>query len=163
MVINLGEQHSVANEFLRSLRDKGIQQDRQRFRRNMERLGEIMAYEISKKMEFQSTSVNTPLGVATISLLVQKPVLVTVLRAGLPYFQGFLSYFDQSDCGFMGAYRQEDSEEIVIHLDYVAAPNVNGREVIIVDPMLATGKSFVMTSSTVVDELCLPFNITFLL
>jgi uracil phosphoribosyltransferase len=144
MVINLGEQHSVANEFLRSLRDKGIQQDRQRFRRNMERLGEIMAYEISKKMEFHSTPVHTPLGVATISLLVQKPVLVTVLRAGLPYFQGFLSYFDQSDCGFIGAYRDEHGkDQITINLEYMATSALKGRELIVIDPMLATGKSFI--------------------
>src|SRR5690349_19956159 len=105
MVFNLGEQPSVANEFLRALRDKELQNDRQRFRRNMERLGEIMAYEISKKMTYRESHINTPLGVAPIASLADKPVLVTVLRAGLPYFQGFLNVFDQADCGFIGAYR----------------------------------------------------------
>ncbi len=144
MVINLGEQHSVANEFLRSLRDKNIQQDRQRFRRNMERLGEIMAYEISKKIEYQSTSVATPLGVSSIALPVSKPVLVTVLRAGLPYFQGFLNYFDQSDCGFIGAYRDEHGkDQIAINLEYLATTTLKDRELIVIDPMLATGKSFI--------------------
>ncbi len=144
MIINLGEQHSVANEYIRSLRDKNIQQDRQRFRRNMERLGEIMAYEISKKMQFQPTPVTTPLGTTMIALPVSKPVLVTVLRAGLPYFQGFLNYFDQSDCGFIGAYRDEHGkDQITINLEYVATSRLHDRELIVIDPMLATGKSFI--------------------
>ena len=102
-----------------------------------------MAYEISKRLNFKDEIIQTPLGKTSIQLLVKHPVLLTVMRAGLPYFDGFLDFFDQSDCGFMGAYRQEGSEEIVIHLDYVATPNVNAREVIVVDPMLATGKSIV--------------------
>jgi uracil phosphoribosyltransferase len=144
MVINLGEQHSVANEFLRELRDKNIQQDRQRFRRNMERLGEIMAYEISKKLKYQPTPVTSPLGVSSIALSVSMPVLVTVLRAGLPYFHGFLNYFDRSDCGFIGAYRDEHGkDQITINLEYVATSPLKDREVIVIDPMLATGKSFI--------------------
>lgn len=144
MVINLGEQPSIANEFLRSIRDKNIQQDRLRFRRNMERLGEIMAYEISRKMEYHLTPVTTPLGVSSIALPVSKPVLVTVLRAGLPYFQGFLNYYDQSDCGFIGAYRDEHgTDQITVNLDYIATSTLNGRELIVIDPMLATGKSFI--------------------
>jgi uracil phosphoribosyltransferase len=148
MVINLGEQHSVANEFLRELRDKSIQQDRQRFRRNMERLGEIMAYEISKKMKYLSTPVATPLGVSSIALPLARPVLITVLRAGLPYFQGFLNYFDRSDCGFIGAYRDErGNDQITINLEYVATSPLKGRELIVIDPMLATGKSFIRAVS----------------
>ena len=102
-----------------------------------------MAYEISKRLNFKEETIETPLGKTTIQLLSQYPVLLTVMRAGLPYFDGFLDFFDRSDCGFMGAYREENSNDIVIHLDYVATPQVNDREVIVVDPMLATGKSFV--------------------
>lgn len=143
-MINLGEQQSIANEFLRSLRDKSIQQDRQRFRRNMERLGEIMAYEISKRMQYQTVPVTTSLGVAAIALPLSKPVLITVLRAGLPYFQGFLNYFDQSDCGFIGAYRDEHGkDQITINLEYLATDTLKDRELIVIDPMLATGKSFI--------------------
>lgn len=144
MIINLGEQHSVANEFLSSLRDKNTQQDRQRFRRNMERLGEIMAYEISKKMTYRVSTVETSLGTASIARPVAKPVLITVLRAGLPYFQGFLNYFDQSDCGFIGAYRDEHGkDQITINLEYLATSLLTDRELIVIDPMLATGKSFI--------------------
>ncbi|HYI77663.1 MAG TPA: uracil phosphoribosyltransferase [Chryseolinea sp.] len=148
MIFNLSAQNTIGNQFIAELRDKNIQRDRARFRKNMKRLGQLMAYEISKKLNFKDGIIETPLGKSSIHLLSKHPVLLTVMRAGLPYFDGFLDFFDQSDCGFMGAYRQEDSEEIVIHLDYVAAPNVNGREVIIVDPMLATGKSFVRSIET---------------
>src|SRR5690348_677571 len=104
MLINLGEHNSVANEFLRELRDTRRQQDRPRFRRSVERLGEIMAYEISKKLRYTKHTVNTPLGESQLSLIESKPILITVMRAGLPYFQGFLNYYDQSDCGFIGAW-----------------------------------------------------------
>jgi len=143
MIFNLSAQNTIGNQFISELRDKDIQLDRARFRKNMKRLGQLMAYEISKRLNFKDEIIQTPLGKTSIQLLVKHPVLLTVMRAGLPYFDGFLDFFDQSDCGFMGAYRQEGSEEIVIHLDYVATPNVNAREVIVVDPMLATGKSIV--------------------
>ena len=143
MIFNLSAQNSIGNQFISELRDKDIQLDRARFRKNMKRLGQLMAYEISKRLNFKDETIQTPLGRTSIQLLSKYPVLLTVMRAGLPYFDGFLDFFDQSDCGFMGAYRQENSNDIVIHLDYVATPNVNDREVIVVDPMLATGKSFV--------------------
>ena len=143
MLFNLSEQNSIANQFLAELRDKGIQNDRQKFRKNIERLGQIMAYEISKRLSYQQTPVETPLGISPINLMVEKPVLITVLRAGLTYFQGFLDFFDQSDCGFIGAYRREGGEEIVINLEYLAAPSIDAREVILIDPMLASGKSFI--------------------
>ena len=143
MIFNLSAQNTIGNQFIAELRDRDIQLDRAKFRKNMKRLGQLMAYEISKRLNFKDEIIQTPLGKTSIQLLSKYPVLLTVMRAGLPYFDGFLDFFDQSDCGFMGAYRQEGSEEIVIHLDYVATPNVNDREVIVVDPMLATGKSFV--------------------
>jgi uracil phosphoribosyltransferase len=142
-LINLGSNNSIANQFLAQVRDKEIQADRMRFRTNMERLGEIMAYEISKKLKYGPRSFETPLKGTMINQLKSQPVLITVLRAGLPYFQGFLNYFDDADAGFIGAYRKENAEEIKINLDYLAAPGLDGREVILVDPMLATGKSFI--------------------
>lgn len=142
-VFVLNQQNSVANHFLAELRDVKIQQDRLRFRTNMTRLGEIMAYEISKMMAYRSVSLQTPLKETVATLLNQSPVLITVLRAGLPYFQGFLNYFDKSDSGFIGAYRKEGEAEITVQLDYLATPSLQNREVILIDPMLATGNSFI--------------------
>ena len=143
MVFNLSKENTVANQFIAQLRDRTIQTDRMKFRKNLERLGQIMAYEISRRLTYHAQEVETPLGRSKTMLLAEEPVLFTVLRAGLPFFQGFLDYFDEADCGFVGAYRKEGGEEIVIQLDYVASPGVTGRDVIIVDPMLATGKSIV--------------------
>lgn len=143
VVFNLCEQDSVANQFIGELRDKTIQQDRMRFRRNIERLGQIMAYEVSKKLAYKRKDILTPLGTAAVEVLNEQPVLITVMRAGLPYFQGFLNYFDRSDCGFIGAYRKEGGDEVMINLEYLATPGLEAREVILIDPMLATGKSFV--------------------
>jgi uracil phosphoribosyltransferase len=139
----IGQQLSVAHQFLNEIRDVTVQQDRLRFRTNLNRLGEIMAYEISKKLTFQPVSIHTSLGVNQSHQFQSNPVIVTVLRAGLPYFQGFMNFFDQADAGFIGAYRKEGGEEITINLEYLATPGLDGREVILVDPMLATGKSFV--------------------
>ena len=151
MVFNLSDSNSVANQFLFELRDQGIQKDRMRFRKNLERLGEIMAYEISKKIEYNTTVVNTSLGTTTMPIVQHLPVLITILRAGLPYQQGFLNYFDQSDCGFIGAYRKEEGE-ISIQLDYAAFPSLNGRSIILIDPMLATGKSLVKALSVLLKK-----------
>lgn len=142
-LINLGDQNSIANQFLAEVRDITIQPDRMRFRKNLERLGEIMAYEISKTLTYQSHSIETPLIRTTAKRLNNLPVLITVLRAGLPYFQGFQNFFDQADAGFIGAYRKEGGEEIKIQLEYMATPDLNNKEVILIDPMLATGKSFI--------------------
>jgi uracil phosphoribosyltransferase len=144
MVFNLSEQNSVANHFLAELRDKSIQQDRMRFRKNLERLGEIMAYEISKTLQYSTQTIETPLGKSRINNLKQQPVLVTILRAGLPYFQGFLNLFDKADAGFVGAFRQEGStEELSIRLNYITSPEIKGKIVILIDPMLATGRSVI--------------------
>jgi uracil phosphoribosyltransferase len=143
MIFNLSAEDTIANQFLMELRHQVTQRDRSRFRKNMKRLGSLMAYEISKKLLYKNESVQTPLANHSLNLLTAYPVLLTVMRAGIPYFDGFLDFFDQSDCGFMGAYRQEGSAEIVIQLDYIATPELNGRAVILIDPMLATGKSIV--------------------
>lgn len=143
MLVILNQQATIANQFLFELRDQSIQQNRDRFRRNMEKLGELMAYEISKKLEYEAKPAQTPLGIAQVSILKQQPVLITVLRAGLPYFDGFRNFFNQTDCGFIGAYRKEGEKEISINLDYLAAPGLGERTVILIDPMLATGKSFI--------------------
>jgi uracil phosphoribosyltransferase len=143
MIFNLSAQNSIANQFLSELRDKNIQSDRSRFRENMRRLGQLMAYEISKKLAFNDKLIDTPLGQSLAQVPVRQPVLLTVMRAGIPYFDGFLDYFNRSECGFVGAYREEGSKEIVIQLEYVATPDIEGEDVIIIDPMLATGKSFI--------------------
>lgn len=114
----------------------------------MKRLGQIMAYEISKKLDFRNEIIATPLGHSSIQVPSTHPVLLTVMRAGIPYFDGFLDFFDRSDCGFIGAYREESTEEIVVHLEYVAAPHIDNRPVILIDPMLATGKSIVRAVQT---------------
>lgn len=142
-VVVLGAENSIATEFLNEIRDKSRQQDRMRFRKNLERMGEIMAYEISKKLAYAPSSIETPLASIESSKLRSQPVIVTVLRAGLAYFQGFLNFFDQAESGFIGAYRKEGGSEITINLDYVATPHLNDRVLIMVDPMLATGKSFI--------------------
>lgn len=141
MLFILNEVNSIANDFLRELRDKNIQQDRMRFRKNLERMGEIMAYEISKKLDYAATEVNTTLGKSIILGLRSQPVLLTILRAGIPFFQGFINFFDKADCGFLGAYRQESQHNLTIKIDYVATIGLEGRTVILVDPMLATGRS----------------------
>jgi uracil phosphoribosyltransferase len=135
--------NSIANDFLRELRDRKIQSDRMRFRKNLERLGEIMAYEVSKKIQYRAESVQTPLGKLQVHILTEQPVIVTVMRAGLPFFQGFINYFDKADCGFIGAYRQESAEHLTIKLEYLATPDLTGRIAILVDPMLATGRSVI--------------------
>ena len=143
MIYNLSEKNSIANQFLLELRDKNLQQDRMRFRKNMERLGEIMAYEISQRLSYKSHEVETPLAKTTIPVFEQQPVLISVLRAGIPYFQGFLNFFDRASSGFIGACRQEGEENITINLDYISSPSLEGQTVILIDPMLATGKSFI--------------------
>lgn len=141
MVFNLSEQNSIANQFLAELRDQDIQRDRMRFRRNMERLGEIMAYEVSKRLLYGTRIVETPLSKTRINVLKQEPLLVTILRAGLPYFQGFINVFDRADAAFVGAYRDEFAHELTVRTEYITTPPLTGREVILIDPMLATGRS----------------------
>ncbi|KAB7727118.1 uracil phosphoribosyltransferase [Rudanella paleaurantiibacter] len=137
--------NSIANQYIAELRDVTIQKDRMRFRRNLERIGELMAYEISKTLAYQNTNVQTPLGTANAPLLLRQPVIATIMRAGLPFHQGFMNYFDQADNAFAGAYRGHvlgtDVNEFEVALDYISSPDLAGRTLIIADPMLATGRS----------------------
>ena len=139
----LNQQLSIANQFLAELRNVSIQQDRLRFRRNLERLGEVMAYEISKEMDYRPTTIQTPLASTTAVLPVSQPIVIPILRAAMPFFQGVINYYDQADCGFIGAYRKEGEGEVEIDFGYMAAPDIDNKEVLLVDPMLATGKSFI--------------------
>lgn len=139
----LNHHNSVANQFLYELRDAGKQLDRMRFRKNLERLGEILAYELSKNLDYTLVTTVTSLGKADIRVLKEQPVMVTILRAGLPFFQGFVNFFDHADSGFIGAYRQEDENHLTIKLGYVATPSLENKVVILIDPMLATGRSVI--------------------
>ena len=141
----LNKTNSIANHFLAELRDADIQQDSMRFRRNMERLGEVFAYEISKKLTFEEFEVQTPLGLANVNMIKNMPVLATILRAGLPLHQGMLNIFDKSESAFISAYRKtKKSGDFIIQMEYVSTPDLEGKTVIISDPMLATGKSMVL-------------------
>ncbi len=145
----LHNQPSVANHFLAEMRDIRIQTDRMRFRKNMERLGEILAYEVSKTLDYQSAAIQTPLATASTQLLVQQPVLVAILRASLPFHQGFLQLFDHAENAFIGAFRgkHHPDETFDIQMDYLACPDLSGKTLVLIDPMLATGKSL-LTSYT---------------
>ncbi len=136
---------SIANHFLAELRDREVQKDGLRFRRNLQRLGEIMAYRISAHLSYTDQPIQTPLAETTGKLLRDFPVLATVLRAGLPFHQGFLNYFDQSPSAFVAAYRVEGTATVTVQVDYLSAPRLDERVLILVDPMLATGKSLVQT------------------
>ena len=136
---------SIANHFLAELRDREVQKDGLRFRRNLQRLGEIMAYRISTHLSYTDQAIQTPLAETTGKLLRDFPVLATVLRAGLPFHQGFLNYFDQSPSAFVAAYRVEGTATVTVQVDYLSAPRLDERVLILVDPMLATGKSLVQT------------------
>ncbi len=138
----LNQTTSVANHFIAELRDSKIQHDRLRFRRNLERVGEVLAYEISKTLNYEPSVVQTPLGEAQESLLTDRIVLATILRAGLPFHQGMLNFFDRADSAFVSAYRRHyQSGEFEIKMEYVSAPNLDDAVLILTDPMLATGAS----------------------
>ena len=146
MVIDLSKKNSLLNHWVAELRDVNVQNDRMRFRRNIERIGEVAAYELSKTLEFKSVEVTTPLGIAPTQLLTEQPVLATILRAGLPLHQGMLNYFDKADNAFISAYRKHHPDgSFEISLEYLSCPNLNGRVLILCDPMLATGASLVET------------------
>ncbi len=146
MVINLSEKYSLLSEWVSELRDVQIQCDRMRFRRNLERIGEVAAYEISKQLEYIEKEIETPLGISICKTLSAQPVLATILRAGLPLHQGLLNYFDKADNAFISAYRKHNKDGTFhISLDYISCPELENRVVIISDPMLATGSSLVKT------------------
>ncbi|NDV82052.1 uracil phosphoribosyltransferase [Bacteroides sp. 51] len=145
-IINLSETNSVLNQYILEIRDVQIQQDRLRFRRNIERIGEIMAYEISKSFQYTTKEVQTPLGIAPVSVPANQLVISTILRAGVPFHQGFLSYFDYAENAFVSAYRKyKDTLKFDIHIEYIASPRIDDKTLIITDPMLATGSSMELT------------------
>jgi len=142
MIHDLSKSSSVANNFLAELRDVKIQTDRLRFRKNLERLGNIFAYEISKTLDYKNKDVETPLGVASSQVLGNKIILATILRAGLPLHQGVLDYFDNAENAFIAAYRHNHKDgTFEINMEYITCPNLKGADLILIDPMLATGAS----------------------
>lgn len=153
MIVNLSEQHSLVSNWVAELRDVNIQNDRMRFRRNLERIGEVAAYEISKILPFEEKEIQTPLGIAEHKIMKEQPVLATILRAGLPLHQGLLNYFDKADNAFISAYRKHHKDgSFEISLEYISCPELENRVLIISDPMLATGASLVKTIQYLKDE-----------
>lgn len=142
-VINFAEQTSLVSQYLRDMRDVNIQTDRLRFRRNLERLGEIFAYELSKTLTYRKENVRTPLGVDSVcDVLDEQIVLATIFRAGVPFHQGFLRYFDDAENAFVSAYRKyKEKENFDVCIEYLASPRIDGKTLVLVDPMLATGAS----------------------
>ena len=153
MVINLSDQHSLVSNWVGELRDVEVQNDRMRFRRNLERIGEIIAYEISKKLDWEEREITTPLGIANCKMLVNQPVLATILRAGLGMHNGLLNYFDKGENAFISAYRKHHADgTFEISLEYVSCPEIDNKVVIISDPMIATGASLVKAIQYLKDE-----------
>lgn len=143
-VIELGTQNTIINNYIAELRNVEVQGERMRFRKNLERIGELMAYEISKTLDYEKVVVTTPLGEKETNIIVDQPVLATIMRAGLPLHQGFLNVFDKADNAFIAAYRKYDkNEDFEIRIEYYSAANIDGRVLILVDPLLATGSSLV--------------------
>jgi len=153
MVINLSKEHSLVSNWVAELRDVNIQNDRLRFRRNLERVGEVAAFEISKRLAYIEKEVQTPLGIAVCEVLKEQPILTTILRAGLALHQGLLSFFDKADNAFVSAYRKHNPDgSFDIALEYLSCPEIDDRILIISDPMLATGASLVKTIQYLKEE-----------
>ena len=146
MVHILGSSNSIFNQFIAEIRDEKIQKDSLRFRRNIERMGEIISYELSKTFAYETREITTSLGIASVPLIKEQPVIASILRAGLPLHQGVLNYFDRADNAFISAYRKHHKNGTFdIKLEYLACPDINGKVLILCDPMLATGASIVLT------------------
>lgn len=153
MVINLSEQHSLVSNWISELRDVDVQQDRMRFRRNLERIAEVTGYEISKKMPWEEKEITTPLGISNSKVLTEQPVLATILRAGLGMHTGLLNYFDKADNAFISAYRKHNPDgSFDIHMEYMSCPEIENRIIIISDPMIATGASLVKSIEFLKEE-----------
>lgn len=149
---DLSKQNSIARTFIAELRDEQIQKDAMRFRKNLERLGAFFAYEISKTLKYKEVETQTPLGIAKSSVLEQQPVLATILRAGLPMHQGLLSVFDHAESAFITAYRKtKKNGDFVIQMEHISAPDLEGKTVILADPMLATGLSIVLCAKELIN------------
>ncbi len=141
-VINFAEQPSLVSQYMMELRDVNVQRDMLRFRRNLQRIGEVMAYEMSKRMRYKTIDTTTPLAVAKCRVLSEQVVLGTIFRAGVPFHQGFLDYFDHAENAFVSAYRKyRNEEDFDIHIEYIASPRIDGKTLVLADPMLATGSS----------------------
>ena len=143
-IVNMSETPSVINQYVSELRETGIQQDRMRFRRNLERIGELQAYEISKSLSYKETTVQTPLAPCKCQCLADDIVLATIFRAGLPLHQGFLNVFDKAENAFVSAfryYKDKECREVGVHVEYMASPDLTGKTLIVADPMLAKGHS----------------------
>jgi uracil phosphoribosyltransferase len=143
---NLGDQNSLFNQYIMEIRNVDIQKDSMRFRRNIERMGEIFAYEISKTLSYSSELITTPLGQCDIDIIDKQPVIATVLRAGLPLHQGFLNYFDRADNAFISAYRMHvPPNDFEVKVEYISSPDLTDRTLILCDPMVASGQSMVLS------------------
>lgn len=141
-VINFADTPSLVSQYMSELRDVNVQHDMLRFRRNLERIGEIMAYEMSKRMRYKTVDVTTPLAVAPCQVLDEEVVLATIFRAGIPFHKGFLDYFDHAQNAFVSAYRKyREKENFDVFIEYIASPKIDGKTLVIADPMLATGAS----------------------
>jgi uracil phosphoribosyltransferase len=144
-IINLGESNSVLNHFIAEIRDHNIQKDSMRFRRNLERIGEVFAYEISKKLNYDAVDVQTPLGIASCNLTTESIVISSIMRAGLPLHHGLLNYFDKAQNAFVAAYRKYGKDnKFNIQIEYASSPSIEGKILILADTMLATGSSVVL-------------------
>ena len=146
-IINLCDNNSLVSQFMSEVRDKDVQQDRLRFRANIHRLGQIMAYEISTRLNYETVDTVTPLATAKTNVIADKLVLATILRAGLPLHEGFLSFYDKAENGFVSAYRKYDAHDpnkFDVKIEYLACPSINDKVLCIVDPMLATGLSMAL-------------------
>lgn len=153
MVINLSKEHSLVSNWVSELRDVNIQGDRLRFRKNLERIGEVAAFEISKRLPYVEKEIQTPLGIAVCEVLEEQPILTTILRAGLALHQGLLNFFDKADNAFVSAYRKHHPDGTFdIALEYLSCPEIDDRIMIISDPMLATGASLVKTIKYLKEE-----------
>ncbi len=153
MIHELGKENSILNYFLAELRDEYIQKDPMRFRRNLERIGEIFSYEISKKLNYTPKDIQTPLGTANMNVIDEKIVLATVLRAGLPMHQGFLNYFDRAENAFISAYRKyHNDNHFTIEFEHISSPKIDNKILILLDPMLATGASLVLAYEAMLDQ-----------
>jgi len=153
MVINLGENNSLFNQYISEIRDQAIQLDSMRFRKNLERVGEIFAYEISKKMEFEKTEISTPLGIAIVPVLKRQPVVASIMRAGLPLHQGILNYFDKAENAFISAFRKYGKDgAFQIKFEHISCPPIDDKVVILADPMLATGASMVLAYNALLQK-----------
>lgn len=153
MITEFGKSNTILNTFLRELRDVSIQHDSMRFRRNLERIGEIIAYELSKTLDYETKEITTPLTTTNVSVPAEQPVIATILRAGLPLHNGVLNYFDKAENTFISAYRKHgDQNDFEVEIEYMASPSIEGKTLILCDPMLATGSSMVLAYKAILEK-----------